>query len=219
MEVIWSSRSSSPDDRHPSEAETQTLAMAGNGPNRRLAQMTIDELIQEGRRLARPCVLLKDDGAGPTAGAWYEQERDAVREEVEATDELLWLVVDSRFVPSLTLSPEVGRYLCVYTNEQDCTSGRVTCADAIPLTKDRRRRLIELRAFQFAPLPPIDAIFSEGSPAISEWLHANRWSRNERYNDNFAERALVAKYEQLWRKEYPLFSDDVYAVLGGWHLP
>ena len=65
------------------------------------ASKTTDQLVGEERRLARPCVHLKDSGPGPVAAIWYEQEREAVAEEVESTGELLWPTLDSTFIPHL----------------------------------------------------------------------------------------------------------------------
>ena len=59
-----------------------------------------------------------------------------------------------------------------------------------------------------------------GSEAVAEWLAANDWPREERYNDNFPDRAIVEHYEREWMHSYPLYlGDDTYAVLGGWHFP
>lgn len=181
--------------------------------------MTIEQLVQEGRRLARPCVYLKDRGTGPAAGVWYEQERDAVRQEVEATGELFWLAVDSTLVPGLSPRPASGRYLGVYTNEEDCETGRVEAAAALPPGPDGRRA-VALYARPAAPLPPLDAVFARGSEAVADWLRENGWPPGVRLNGNFGDRAVASGYERLWQAECPEFSDpDVYAVLGGWHLP
>ena len=69
-------------------------------------------------------------------------------------------------------------------------------------------------------LPPIDAVFARGSEIVGEWLRLHDWPRDERYNDNFKDAAIVQEYERVWMREFPLYSEsDVYAVLGGWHWP
>jgi hypothetical protein len=49
-------------------------------------------------------------------------------------------------------------------------------------------------------------------------LEQNDWPRDERYNSNFRDHALVEKYEAIERQENPLFWKDAYATLGGWHM-
>jgi len=69
-------------------------------------------------------------------------------------------------------------------------------------------------------LPPIDAVFARGSEAVGEWIRSHGWERTWGYNDNFRGRDLVREYDNVWKREFPLyFKSDIYAVLGGWHMP
>ena len=68
-------------------------------------------------------------------------------------------------------------------------------------------------------LPPIDAIFARGSEAVGAWLSECHWQRDWGYNDNFAGRKLVQEYERKWQQNFPLYTQDAHAVLGGWHFP
>ena len=78
----------------------------------------------------------------------------------------------------------------------------------------------KLYAHAASVLPPIDAVFARGSEAVGEWIHSHGWERTYRYNDNFPDRDLVWEYEKVWKREFPLyFKSDIYAVLGGWHMP
>jgi len=181
--------------------------------------LTLEELVGEGRQLARPCVYLKDSGTGPVVGIWYEQEREPMRREVESAGELLWLVLDSRCVPHFPTLPDERRYLAVYSNERDGESGRV---EERPILEDQlcRRRAIPLYAHDANPLPPLDAVFARGSERVGVWLKEHNWQRDWRYNGNFGQpgRAITRQYEQLWTTETPSWAQkDVYAVLGGWH--
>jgi hypothetical protein len=181
--------------------------------------MTLDELVEEGRRLARPCVYLKDTGPGPVVGIWYERDRDAGRDGLESTGELLWLVIDSTCVPGFPALPEERRYLAVYSNERDCVSGRVEERPAMEDTVCKRRP-IPLYAHDANPLPPLDAVFARGSERVGEWLQAHGWERDWGYNGNFGQpgRTITREYERLWTTETPSWAHrDVYAILGGWH--
>jgi hypothetical protein len=171
--------------------------------------MTPQLLIAEGQRLVRPCLFLCPDGAGPVAAIWHERNQAAI----EATGFRCWITVDARFIPGIP--KEISGFLSVLTDERDCEGGRVELQPVLP-----ERPGIELHAIEERVLPPIEAIFVQGSDAVKEWLAANKWPRNERYNDNFPDRSIVEQYEQEWYKQYPLYrQDEIYAMLGGWHCP
>jgi hypothetical protein len=171
--------------------------------------MTFEQLLDEGRKLQRPCVFLRPQGSGPIAAIWHERDGD----ESESTGHHCWLTVDARHVPSL--SPSLTGYISVFTNDEKCEGGRVDVAPSWP-----KRAGTELYAHVASVLPPIDAVFARGSEAVGEWIRSNGWERTDRYNDNFKDAAIVREYERIWMREFPLYSDsDVYAVLGGWHWP
>jgi hypothetical protein len=134
--------------------------------------MTPDILIAEGRRLARPCVFLRPGGSGPVAAIWHARDTD----EIDKTGFRCWITVDARFVPGL--SKELSGLLSVYTDEEKCQGGRIEVHASRPA-----RPGVELHATEESVLPPIEAIFVRGSDAIGEWLAANDWPRDERYND------------------------------------
>jgi hypothetical protein len=171
--------------------------------------MTPEILIAEGRRIARPCVFLRPEGSGPVAAIWHG--RDA--EEIDETRYRCWITIDTRFVPAVP--DEVWGFLSVFTDVETCEGGRIEIHESRP-----DRFGIELHATAESVLPPIEAVFVHGSSAIGEWLAANDWPRDERFNDNFPDRAVVEAYDRQWMKEYPLYrQDEPYAVLGGWHFP
>ena len=171
--------------------------------------MTPAELLAEGRRLERPCVLLRAQGPGTAAGFWYSPDEDGI----SATGSRCWLSVDATFIPGL--DPGISGYVTVYTNETSYRGGRIEITGEYP-----SRPGIPLHAQPASILPPIDAVLAKGSARVDEWLHANRWSRRTRYNDNFKDRAIVQEYERIYFEEYPLYrGDGVYAALGGWHWP
>jgi hypothetical protein len=171
--------------------------------------MTLDDLLNEGRKLTRPCVLLKADGSGEPAARWYDYDR----REVDETKHRCWLTVDCRHLPDRP--SQLDGYLTLFTNEQECEGGYVALTDSWP-----DRRGTELFARPAAILPPIDAIIALGSATVDRWLAQNKWQRERRYNDNFKDRELVHEYERAWFNDYPVYRDDgTYAALGGWHWP
>ena len=152
--------------------------------------MTPEQLISEGRKLERPCIFLRPRGTSPVAAIWHERGAD----EIQSTEYRRWITVDARFVPGL--SPEVVGFISVLTDERKCQGGRVVLASKPP-----NRPGIELHAQAESVLPPIEAaVFARGSEAVAESLWANDWPRDERYNNNFRDRAIVEAYERvLWR--------------------
>jgi hypothetical protein len=171
--------------------------------------MTSEQLIEEGRKLQRPCVFLRPQGSGPVAAMWHKRDDD----EIESTGHHCWVTVDARQVPGLPSS--VTGYISVFSDEENCQGGRVELSPSWP-----KRAGTKLYAHAASVLPPIDAVFARGSQAVGEWMQANGWERTERYNNNFKDAAIVREYERVWQREFPLYSEsDIYAVLGGWHWP
>jgi hypothetical protein len=112
------------------------------------------------------------------------------------------------------LPPSVTGYISVFTDEKR-EGGRVEVTPSWPKLPGT-----ELYAHPASVLPPIDAVFARGSEAVGEWIRSHGWERTDRYNDNFKDAAIVREYERVWMREFPLFYEsDIYAVLGGWHMP
>jgi hypothetical protein len=171
--------------------------------------MTAEQLIEEGRRLQRPCFLLRPEVSGQVAAVWNDLDRD----EISETGHQCWLTFDARFVPGL--NPPLTGFVSVFTDELKCQGGRVEISQSWP-----ERKGTKLYAHPASILPPLDAVFARGSEAVDEWLRANNWERGSRYNRNFKDKAPVKAYGEVFFKEYPLyFKSDIYAMLGGWHFP
>jgi hypothetical protein len=174
--------------------------------------MTGTELIVEGERLARPCVLLAaEGGAKHFAAVW------GGRGLVPAPPGPFrhWLTVDCRFLPQGT-RPGEG-CLSVYTNEEDCQTGEAVHEASAKLRRTRAGQALYAQAGR--SLPPIDGVFRFGSRGVRRWLGANGWRPDWGYNDNFPDRGPAKEYERLYQKECPLYAGGVFAVLGGWHFP
>lgn len=171
--------------------------------------MTSEQLIEEGRKLQRPCVFLRTQGSGPVAAVWHERDDD----EIESTGHHCWLTVDARQVPGMPSS--TTSYISLFTDDEKCQGGRVEVSPSW-----RKRGGTELYAHAASVLPPIDAVFARGSESVGEWIRSHGWNRTDRYNGNFKEAAIVREYERIWHREFPIyFESDIYAVLGGWHFP
>jgi hypothetical protein len=174
--------------------------------------MTGAELIAEAEKLARPCVLLRKKGSEDRFAAVWGGDGLVPAPE---GDFCHWLTVDCSFFPK-GLGVTKG-CLSIYTDEDDCESGVAVLDKKGKLTAERGST--KLYAHEARSLPPADAVFRFGSPAVHKWLRANKWKPEWGYNDNFNDSDLVEEYEQLYQSECPLYTDKAHAVLGGWHFP
>jgi hypothetical protein len=185
--------------------ESATAEVGPSTPPR----MTFDQLIQEGRRLERPCVFLRPVPNGRVAAVWYERDN----REIESTGHRRWLSLDARQIPDFPSS--INGCITVFTNETKCESGRLELTSSWP-----NRPGTKLYAYPASVLPPIDAVFARGSEAVGDWIQSHGWNRTDRYSDGFPDAKIVQQYEQVWMTEFPIyFESDIYAVLGGWHFP
>ncbi len=104
----------------------------------------------------------------------------------------------------------------MFVDGRSLSGGRVELAAAPPDVDDDG---VPLFARVIDVLPPVDAVFEFGSPAVGAWLDAHGWDRRWGYNVNFQGRPLVEQYEAVERAEHPLYREGAYASLGGWHVP
>jgi len=169
--------------------------------------MTLDQLIAEGRALQRDCTILERDGDGPIAAVWYDKNRA----EIDRTGFRCWLSVDAQYIPSL--SGSIRGYLSVFTDEDDCESGRVELTPKMP---DRSGTL--LRARSIAVLPPIDAVVARGSARVEHWIKSHGWCREDWCN-HVPDLKMVREYTRIYMDECPVYREGPFAALGGWHGP
>jgi hypothetical protein len=163
--------------------------------------MTADELISEGRRLQRPTTLLMEVGAGDVAAIWHGRSRG------RTDPDRLWISVNAKCIPQC----DISGWLSIFTSRA-ASGGRVDVSPMVPTAGG-----VRLYGVAISLLPPIDAVIALGSPAVGEWLAANNWRRDWRYNRNFKDRAIVEKYEAVQWQEHSLYLEGAYATLGGWH--
>lgn len=181
--------------------------------------MTGDDLWEEGQNLGRPCVFLRDTGPkGDLGAAWgghglVPAPKGSYRH---------WLSIDcwcyKEFLHhyGVKIGPPAG-VLSVYTDDDG--GGVATHNRNAKLSI--KRGATPLYAHGGRSVPPIDAVFLRGSPAVKVWLKANKWKPEWGYNDNFKDKKPAKAYERSYQELCPLYSKSVtaHAVLGGWHFP
>ena len=172
--------------------------------------MTLEYLINEGRRIARNSWVLEPYQGGEVCAYWYEYDCDSACSDDES-ERHLCISVDVNFAfPELKCEE---RFICIETDQHDL-KGRVFYSakppeKGMPLTG----RLIK-------PLPPLEAIFCNGDEKIKDWLRNIPWPENARFSEAFPEYELGEAYIKKWASEWPLYQNRLaYAILGGWHMP
>jgi hypothetical protein len=170
--------------------------------------MSFDELVKEGRRLAKPCVFLMAGGDGPIGGWWHSQascEKDG--EEFE-----LWITVDTAVIPNFNAATD-GKFMRILIGDSE---NRIEFTDMMPSAD-----AMPLYLHHAEVLPPLEAVFLLGSDSVGAWLEANGWDRETEWNPNFADSEPAKEYIDLWMSEYPAYQSgsSTYAMLGGWHFP
>ncbi|MGJ7575828.1 hypothetical protein ACSFBX_35365 [Variovorax sp. RB2P76] len=168
--------------------------------------MTVEELVAEGERLKRPCVLLKTEGEGQPV-AWWHHKSESLASNRES-----WITFDIHAVPDAERQ-NLPRYLTLLTGAEEL--------DGVLQPVDLPPEGLPLFGHSLEVIAPIEAVFAFGNERIGAWLAANDWPRRERYNSNFPDSALVESYQERWCETYPIYCNDpnVYAALGGWHVP
>ncbi len=168
--------------------------------------MTPEKLLEEGRRLAKPCVHLTrhgDDYAGVWGGMGVVPLRDARFRH--------WISVASRIVPG-----EHGLTGCfsVYANQEDRATGLVLVNRhaTLPAIPDG----IKLYAHQTASFPPLDAIFRYGSAAVHTWLRSNQWQPEWGYSPQFKDHRATELCASAYREQLDVTERTIDVVVGGW---
>ena len=158
--------------------------------------MTGNALIAEGERLARPCVHPCPTGERTSVAAiWRGQGLVAP----PGDGYTHWLSIDCRFLPIGT-GPSAG-CLSVYAEEDD-RYGVVTHDPAAILSATRGGRELYARPAMLS-LPPLEAVFLRGSPAVAEWLAALGWPADWGWNGNFPDAGIAGIYHEAQRAGLP----------------
>ncbi len=196
--------------------------------------MNIDQLIEEARKIARPCVDLTQDDNGVLAAIWDGPGLVENRVAPSCSSGIFrhWLSWDCRFMPPEfeDLRGCLSLYMEEWCEENDPSlEGELPDEWPAIVASDESRQLsrelslagTKLFAHSSLSWPWIDAVFRFGSPAIQEWLADCDWQPKWVYNNNFRDSNIVADYEEFLRSRDPYFGEmeDVFARLGGWHLP
>lgn len=177
--------------------------------------MTVEHLVAEGRRLARPVVPLVARGSKPVA---FWRGTPVVAPPKGRLEH--WLSVDCAALPAGVSTTDRG-WLSLFTDQR--SKGGVVVVDAAAQAP-RKKPAGATPLFVehgVAAIPPIDALFGLGDERVQAWRDANGWGPDDAYNDNFPDRAIVDGYQRVMYEEWPFYrsEDPPHVQLGGWHMP
>ncbi len=79
-------------------------------------------------------------------------------------------------------------------------------AGSVSLSEKPYKSDVPLYAEHYVSLPPVDAVFLQGSELVGRFLAEHDWSRTEPFNDNFPGQ-IAHEYEALWQSNCPLYRE------------
>lgn len=189
-------------DHAEASALAQKTAKAGAA-----AKLTPEELLEEGRLLARPALALRTRGDDYVA-VWKGAGGTGVAAPGEG-EWRHWISLDASRLPQ-NPGARAGVISVYEWWADDDRMGELRVvhdpAASLPAKPDGRR----LFAAPFDCLPDVDCIFRFGSPRIREWA-ATYWDPERGYD-----RSPVKDYLKVLRREHPFGRGGAHALVGGW---
>ena len=169
------------------------------------------ELWGEAQKLLRPTMNLSPKKTKKRVGIWSAETNlrdDGLR---------LWLTVDLRCHPDKTIRRDGVLQLSV--DDCECKTNLEVGTEELRRPKGKE---LNLYGVDSSDSPCVDILFKRGSKRIQKWLdnmQRRGWSDRDWVDDpSFLGERSVRGYREEWRKHHPLFSNSVYAQLGGWPL-
>jgi hypothetical protein len=207
--------------------------------------MDAQELIAEGERLARPCLILSDKKeSGKYTGVWGGE---GILKSGPGSW-MHWITIDCGWLSKQGIP--LNGLLSVYTDESDestTESGGIVVHDPsrrLPRKLQDSATMYNRRAFsdrtqysrrpdkldgvalygrEAMSFPPLDAVFKYGGPAVKKWLRSLGMPRPEQWDPYFQARKLAEPYDDEFRKRCQLYDfrdrNRIAAILSGWHMP
>ena len=194
---------------------------------------TAADLIAEGERLSRPCLLLGPWGEGEIVGIWGGRGREP-RPTVDFLDQpgvesQHWISIDCAWLAGQRiLHPQAGNsHLSIYerTLPQNhplyAASGhKFTWVGGTGPLASAGLDGEPLYAKPARSFPPFPAVCLYGSPAVETWLATLGLRRIDYDHANLIRSEPGRAYQEEWSRRTPWFpdgADGTAAVLGGWH--
>jgi hypothetical protein len=167
--------------------------------------MNLQTLISEGERIAKPSLHLVEGSVGHPEGFWRGS-----RPQREGHQH--WVTITYGRLQDLDV--DLSRHFSVFLDSvgNPWLAGNETEAVA----SDTQFNGIPLVGIARKSFPPLEALCLYGSGVIEEWLKSVGLSRLDA--GDIYQMEIVEAYNQTYQARSPLYSTEVYAVLGGWHM-
>jgi hypothetical protein len=195
--------------------------------------ITAAELIAEGERLSRPCLLLGSWGQGNILGYWGGKGREprptGHMMELPGVVSKHWVSIDCDWLAQQgILHPQAGNsYLSIYERKlpEDHPlypyrgHDFIWVGDGVPLAKAGMDGE-PLYAKEAVSFPPFQAVCMYGGPAVEAWMASFGLRRIDYEHSNLHRSEAGRAYYREWERRTPwAWSGDegTAAVLGGWH--
>ncbi len=176
--------------------------------------MTLDDLLAEGERLAKPSLLLSPEPNGqPVVAYWGGQGR---RGYSGRKDDRHKITFDCSWLSSV--GADVEGSIGVFDVDKHWGWAKPVHVDHQPGLKVADAGCSDGRAlygYERRSLAPLQAVCLYGSDRIMDWLTENEWKRTD--YDIAESSELGQEYQAVWSEQWPLYSKEYAAVLHGWH--
>lgn len=168
--------------------------------------MNIDALISEGEKLSRPCVILHEGLLNEqTVGFWGGRGVPPSLTEHWISIDCIWLKhIGINISGSISVFHDSKTDKWLVSNDQK-VGFREKVVNGIPLN-----------GMVSTSFPPLEALCLYGGDEIEKWLQSLgklRTDFNELHNSEIGK-----AYNREFQRRCPLYTGQVDAVIGGWHM-
>ncbi len=182
--------------------------------------MTISDLVASGERISRPCFLLHSQGAGSPDGFWGGERADHPNtpsaQAIDITTLEHILTIDPNLLERLDLRFNEGPVSLYVARLRDGTEQPRTVTSAGSVFSEISFSGAPLYASLAQSFPPFPALCLYGDEVIERWLHSIGLARHQ-YQEAEGH-PLALEYEEEFVRRAPLYSGEIDAVVGGWHM-
>jgi hypothetical protein len=182
--------------------------------------MTLDELVEEGAALSRPCFLLREGRGERLAGYWGGEREDMLNtippEATAVASRTHVLTLDPALFAELglhRLGDPIGIFATKFRDGHACVRAERASLPAFPDISCSGRRLFALPGSSF---PPFEAVCLYGGEGVGRWLRSLGLERHQ-YEEALGEE-VAREYQGEFTRRAPFYSDVVDVIVGGWHM-
>jgi hypothetical protein len=177
--------------------------------------MTDDELFEQAKEIAKPCVYLTtspEDGC--LAGVWGGEGILPT----EQKHHHHWLSISCSILPEEFSDLKLSGFASVYSNEEECEGGLCLLGPDVNQIDNNGGKL--LYAKQGISIPSFTVLLEYGTPKVKQWLKDISYDTSKPYYPHRELNEQSQSYTIRMQEDDPFMKPDgpEYAVLGGWSI-